>query len=294
MRLILLALMICHGACASGAVASGRNWRLSVESLSCEAADSLITVGARIRYLGPGGLVEAPVSQLVDGGGKPYLPKSMVWKSGSKPFAALLAAGGIRQLQSAEGGEIQFRFVVREPAGDLELEFGDIKAVQLTRVKAAAKAGLCESLLKSAQIRPAENSRAARADGSKPAVRVYRAAYPCEPKRGPWQTIEAAHPPYLPEQLLVFGRGYLPNARFISLPMGKAAAQSYAYGGVDALDPIEDEARRAILADFPALASGLAPAGRARYFAFNWGAQKAANGNDMRSIGVYALRPCAQ
>jgi hypothetical protein len=282
------ALLLCHPAHGAGsAPASGRNWQVSIESASCDAATSLVTVGARIRYLGTGGVVEAPISRLVDGNGKPYVPKSLVWKAGGKQIAVLLAAGGLRQLPSAESGEIQLRFEVRDPAGALQFEFGDIKAFPLTRARTAAGASICDSLLKPAQIQPVRGSRPTRAAGAKPGVRAFRDGYPClAPAKGPWRTIEAPHPPYLPEQLLVFGRGYLPNVRQIELPMGRAAAQSYPYAGLDELKAIEDAALRAIAADFPEYASG------SKHFAFNWGIQKAASGNELYSVGIYAVRPC--
>jgi hypothetical protein len=85
----------------------------------------------------------------------------------------------------------------------------------------------------------------------------------------------------------VLGRGYLPNARSIELPMGRAPAQSYAYAGVDDLKFIEDAARRALAADFPQYR---AP----RYFAFNWGVQRSQSGNEIFAVGVYDLRPCPE
>jgi hypothetical protein len=287
LRLLVPALLLCHAGESPGtAVASGRNWQISVVSTACDAAASLVTIGARIRYLGPGGVVEAPVSQLVDGRGKPHLPKTLVWTGGSKPFAALLAAGGLRPLQSAESVEVQFKFEVRDAAGDLLLEFGDIKAFPLTRMKNSAK-GICASLLAPGQIQSVRSSRAVRTEGAKAGVRAFRDGYPCLPApRAAWRMAEAKYPPYLPDQLLVFGRGYLPNARRIELPMGRAAAQSYPYAGLDDLKAIEDAARGVIAADFPGYASG------AKYFAFNWGVQKAASGNEMYSVGIYAVRPC--
>ncbi|MBC7803119.1 MAG: hypothetical protein H7Y16_04505 [Candidatus Parcubacteria bacterium] len=290
MRRALVVIALCH---ASGALAaagaSGRNWQFSIDSLACDAAESLVTIGARIRYLGPGGVVEAPVSQLLDGGGRQYLPKSLVWKGGSRQFTAWLAAGSLRQAQSGDSGELQFRFVVREPTGGLQLEFGDVQALALTRAKTPASSAFCENLLKPGQVQSIPRPRAVRADPSKSALRMYRSSYPCLPQSGgTLRAIEAPYPPYLSVQLLVFGRGYLPNARQIELPMGRAAAQSYAYTGVDEPEAFEDAAHRAVLADFPQFAAG----GRSRYFAFNWGVQKAASGNEMRSIGIYAVRPC--
>ena len=121
-----------------------------------------------------------------------------------------------------------------------------------------------------------------RAEGAKPDFPVHRGRYPCLPN----STIDAEYPPYLPRQLLLFGRGYLPNAREIDLPMGWASAQAYFYVGADDVIAIENAARRALVADFPEYSSG------ARYFAFNWGTQKAQSGNDMYSIGIYELRSC--
>ena len=54
------------------------------------------------------------------------------------------------------------------------------------------------------------------------------------------------------------------------------------YSGLDELNAVEDAARRAISADFPQYAGGA-------HFAFNWGVQKAASGNEMYSVGIYAI-----
>jgi hypothetical protein len=97
--------------------------------------------------------------------------------------------------------------------------------------------------------------------------------------------VAADYPPYLPKQLLLFGRGYLPSAREVALPMGRAPAQAYAYSGPDELKALEAAARKAIAADFPQY-------DKARHFAFNWGVQKARSGNDLYSIGIYELRAC--
>lgn len=287
--LLLAAGLACHVTDSdASAVASGRNWQISIDSLVCEAAGALITIGTQIRYLGPGGAVEAPASQLVDGNAKPYVPKSLVWRGGSKQLAAWFSTGGLANLPSGTGGQLQLKFDVRDPSGDLKLEFGDIEAFSLTRRGASASRRVCESILKPGQIRAPRRARPARIEGAKRGLKAYRAAYPCLPgSRAAWQTTEAPYPPYLPEQLLVFGRGYLPNVRQIELPMGKAAAQSYAYAGPDDLSAVEDAARRAVTADFSAY-------GSSKHYAFNWGVQKAASGNDLYSIGVYAVRTCAR
>src|SRR6185503_19468834 len=87
--LLLAAGLVCHvPAWSASAMASGRHWQLSIDSIACDAAESRITLGARIRYLGPKGVVEAPVSQLVDGNGKAYPPRTLVWKGGGKDLAA--------------------------------------------------------------------------------------------------------------------------------------------------------------------------------------------------------------
>jgi hypothetical protein len=280
MKAWLLAAMTLAYACGAdaAAIASGRNWRLAIDSIECEAAASRVTVGMRIDYLGPKGPVEAPVSQLVDAKGKAHLPRSLVWRRGSKPLAAWLSAGGLSNLQSEAVAEVQLKFDVRDASGDLALEFGDVRAFALTRKRTAG----CAGLLRPEQLRA---PRAAPREGAKPGMRVYRSSYVCTQASGTPRTMEASYPPYLPRQLLLFGRGYLPNARQIALPMGKAPAQPYLYSGLDELNAVEDAARRAISADFPQYAGGA-------HFAFNWGVQKAASGNEMYSVGLYARGPC--
>jgi hypothetical protein len=249
----------------AAAVASGKNWRLQVDSIECDA--SQITIATQIRYLGPSGAVEAPVTRLVDGADKRYSPRSLVWRSGSKPLAGLVSSRGLRIIDTQSIAGIEFNF---QAAGELKLEFGDVGAFHLLPKRASA----CEYEVLAPRSR-------ARAEGAKRDFPVHRGRYPCLPG----SMIEAEYPPYLPRQLLLFGRGYLPNAREVDLPMGWAAAQSYFYVGPDDVIAIENAARRALAADFPEYAS-------ARYFAFNWGTQKAESGNDMFSIGVYELRAC--
>ena len=264
-RLLLLLFPVC----AVAADASGRNWRLSIERVECRG--STLAIGSRIRYLGPKGPVEAPLSYLTDGEGKRHAPRSLVWRAGSKQHAEWLSAGGLSNVQSEDIGEFQLNFDLREAAADVRLEFGDIPAFALTRKR---KAG-CEGVLAPAQLQAPRAAR--RAAGQKSAARIYRAAYPCS--GGP--SIEAPHPPYLPRQLLVFGRGYLPNAREVELPMGRAPAQSYAYLGPDELKSLDEATRHT--------AAGLVDD---RTFLFSWGLQRAASGNEAYSVGVYALRPC--
>lgn len=232
-------------------------------------------ISARVDYLGPRGPVEAPVNRLVDGDGRTYLPRSLVWKSGDRRLAKWLPAGGIANVRSQPIGEFQFKFDVSGATSALRLEFGDIRSFALT-----GKSG-CRSVLKPGEIEAPRRSRPAPAEPAQ--VRVYRSAYPCAPQR----TIEADHPPYLPRQLLLLGHGFLPSAREIDLPLGKAPAQSYAYNGPDDLKAVEDAARRAIATDFPQYRSE-------KFFFFNWGVQKARSGNDVYSIGIYELRPCAK
>lgn len=283
--LLLAATMLCHAANAdAAALAVGRNWRILIDSVACDAAESLVTLGLRIDYRGPKGPVEAPVSRLLDSHGKHHLPRSLIWTSGSKPLAELLSSGGLRNIQSENSAQIQLKFPLRDASGDLRLEFGDIRAFLLTSQRSAG----CEGLLKPDQIQAPRLSRAAAAESSKAGFRVYRNAYPCIPQPGgAWRTIEAEYPPYLARQLLLFGRGYLPNARQIELPMGRAAAQSYFYVGPDDLNAVEDAARRAVAADFPEYT-----AASRKHFVFNWGPQKAQSGNEVYSIGLYDLRAC--
>ncbi len=283
LRFLVPVLLACQAADGSAApAAAGRHWEISIDRIECEAAASRVLVGTRIRYVGPRGVAEAPISRLVDGDGRANAPTSLAWQGGSKPLAAWLSAGGLRDVPAGEAGEVRFRFEVGEAAKELTFEFGDIPAFSLTRTGGAG--GLCERLLKPSQLAAVRTRRARVAES--PGFRIYRNVYPCLPaSRGTVRTVEAQYPPQLPEQLLVFGRGYLPNARQVELPMGKAAAQSYVYAGAEELNAIETAARRALLEDFPQYA-------RAGYFAFNWGAQAAASGNRMYSIGIYAVRPC--
>jgi hypothetical protein len=287
---LLPALLICHAADAgAAAVANGRNWRVSVDSIQCEAAGSVLVIGARLHYLGPRGPVEAPVSELLDGGGRPIRPRSLVLRDGDRRLAQWLASGGVANLQSEYVGAVQFKFDVQGAAGELKLAFGDLKSFALTRKSASAAMGVCESLLKPGQIVAPQRPRAAQGENRK--LRVYREAYPCLAQAGSLRTIEADHPPQAPRQMLLFGRGYLPNARQVDLPMAKAPAQTYFYSGADDLGAVEEAARRAVAADFPEYRAGLAAAAR-KYFAFNWGGHKAQSGNDLYSVGIYDVLPC--
>ena len=284
MRVWLLAAIVVAYSCGAdaAAVASGRNWQISIHSLGCEVGHSLLTVGTRIRYHGPKGPVEAPVIQLAGADGGRQAPKSLLWKSASKPLAEWLAAGGLHNLQSEDIGEVQLKFEVREASGVLSLEFGDIGAFALTRLGGR---GVCASLLKLDQIQAPRIARPAGARGPKIDFPIQRNRYLCTQAGGTVRTTEADYPPYLPRQLLLFGRGYLPSARQVDLPMGKAPAQPYSYTGPDELRVVEYAARVAVTSDFPDLAAG-------KFFGFNWGAQKGASGNELYSIGIYDLRRC--
>ena len=290
LSLLLPVVLFCHAAdSGAAAVAAGRNWRISLDKVHCEDAGSLLVIGTRVRYLGPKGPVEAPVSELVDGEGRQVRPRSMVWKDGSRQLAQWLPSGGLANVQSEYVGDVQLKFDVRGVTGELKFAFGDIRAFALTRKGASASRGACESLLKPGEIKA---PRASRPAGNEPLkLRVFREAYPCLPPQGALRVIETDHPPYAPRQLLLFGRGYLPNARQVELPMGKAPAQPYFYVGVDELDAIENAARRLIAADFPEYRTDLA---KMKNYAFNWGVQKAQSGNDLYSIGIYDLRPCSR
>ena len=280
MKFLLLAgtLFFSCGAEAAS-IASGRNWRLAIDSLECPGG--ALTLGTRIGYLGPKGPVESPVIQLVDAKGARYLPRSLVWQqAGSRQLADWLSGGGLANLQSEDVGAVELRFEPRDAAGELRLEFGDIDAFALTRKGAGS---FCTRLLKPGDLQTPRRARSGQ--GGKIDLRFYRKAYPCLSGSKAAVTVEAQHPPYLPRQLLVLGRGYLPNAREIALPMGSARAQSYAFSGADELKAVEAAARRALSADFLQLV-------KAGSFVFDWGLQKGASGNEMYSIGIYELRAC--
>jgi hypothetical protein len=277
--LIAVVVALCHAQdVAATAVASGRNWSISIDGLECHG--NIFVLGLHIRYLGPSGPVEAPVTQLLDARGKQHLPRSLAWKPGAKPLAEWLSKGGLRNLKTEPLGEVELKFDVEGATPALNLEFGDIPAFSLT--SQATGKGACERVLKPDQIRAPRAARRARVDPSKLDFPVHRARYPCSPSR----TIADGYPPYLPRQLLLFGHGYLPNARQIELPMGRSPAQPYAYAGPDNLAAVEQAARQALMADFPQYGR------RSKYFAFNWGVQKSQSGNEMYSIGLYDLRPC--
>jgi hypothetical protein len=280
MRLLLLAVtaVLSCGADAAN-TASGRNWSLAIESLECQGA--ALALGTKIRYLGPKGPVESPVIRVVDAKGTAHPPRSLVWKqAGSRQIADWLSGGGLTNLQSEDVGEVQIKFDPPDAAGEIRLEFGDIDAFPLTRKGAK---GVCPSLLKPGDLRTPRFTRSGKE--GKISLRFYRKAYPCLSASKAPVTVEAQYPPYLPKQLVVLGHGYLPNAREIALPMGSAAAQSYAFTGMDDLKGVEEAARRAVMADFPQLAKGAA-------FAFDWGLQRSASGNELYSIGLYELRAC--
>lgn len=267
---VILAVMLLHSvACAAAVTASGRNWRMVIDSLACEPGP-VVVVGARLQYRGPKGPVEAPIARLADDDNKRYPAKSLVWKRGDRALGAWLVGGGLANLQGEEVGEMQFRFPA--PGGTANLEFGDIAPFALIRK------GTC---LRIGELRA---PRVARAVGKASKFPVHRARYPCLPSG----TVAAEYPPYLPRQLLLLGRGYLPSAREIALPMGVAPAQPYAFAGADDLAAVDDAARRALAADFPDYPIG------DKYFAFNWGVQKAQSGNEAYSIGIYELRSCAK
>ncbi len=182
--LLLPAMLIFQVADAgAAAVASGRNWRISIDRLQCEGAGSVLVIGTRVRYLGPKGPVEAPVSEMVDGEGRQIRPRSMVWKDGSRQLAQWLPSSGLANVQSEYIGEVQLKFDVRGATGELKLAFGDIKVFALTRKGASATKGVCENLLKPGEIQAPRVSRPTEAQALK--LRVYRESYPCVPPQVP-------------------------------------------------------------------------------------------------------------
>jgi hypothetical protein len=275
MGTIVPILLLLPATAGAATTASGRHWALAIERLECDA--SLLTLTGRIRYRGPEVPVEAPVNRLVDGSGRAFLPKSLVWRDGSREIAQWLPRGGVQIVPSGAAAGIQLKYEVPGARGDLRLEFGDVPAFALT-----GKNGCLDA----SRIKAPKAPRTRR--GKPPELRIYRARYPCLSAAG-IDTVEAEYPPHLPRQLLVFGRGYLPNARQVELPMGAAPAQSYAYSGLDTLDAVDAAAAGAIAADFSAYASGPKAL---RSFAFNWGVQKTASGNEAYAIGLYELRRC--
>ena len=265
---------------------------MTIDRAECEPAQALLTLRARLRYGGPIGLVEAPVIRLADAQGRTLPPRSLVWQGGGgRALAQWLAAGGVTMVQAEDVGTFELRFDVRDAAGELRLEFGDISAFALT---AKAATSPCRGVLKPEAMRVPRAWRIAEAPDAGARIRVFRAAYPCRPREGGLRTVEADHPPYVARQVLLLGRGYLPSAREIDLPQGKAPAQPYAYAGRDSLDAVEQAARRAIARDLSERMPALVAQGAARgtLFAFNWGTQKAPSGNEMHAVALYDVRPC--
>lgn len=290
MRVVLLVVLALAWTTGHARTATGRHWQGTVEALACAADPVRVTVDLRLRHAGAAGLAEVPVVQLVDAQGRIHLPRALAWSSGSKALAAWLTAGGVRQVPAGEEARLQWRFDVPDDAAGLRLEVGDAPALEVTAARAG---GLCARILKPQDLKAEASARPPLPPKPDPALRIHRLAYPCLPaKGGPVRKIDAQFPPYLPEQLIVLGRGFVPNARVIDLPMGKAPARGYPYAGPDDIGGYEDAARRAIAADFPKARAQMLPDDKARLFAFNWGQQSSASGNPLYAIGLYALRPC--
>jgi hypothetical protein len=296
MRFVLLAMLMCLAAGAAAApIASGRNWSVTVDSLQCDAAGSQLAIGIKVRYLGPKGSVEAPVSELLGDGGRQIVPRSLVWQGGPKELARWLPTGGLAKVQSEAIGDFQLKFDLPASTGSLQLAFGDIEAFFLTS-RDAKRA--CASLLKPDQLQlPRALPRPVARE--KPNLRVFREAYPCLTPKGELRTVEANQPPHNPQQMLLFGRDFLPSARQVDLPAGHVPARTYAYTGADALIPLEDEASRLIAADYGEYLAGLvtAPVSASKakkHFAFNWGVQKSRSGGTLYPIAIYEVRRCAK
>ena len=98
------------------------------------------------------------------------------------------------------------------------------------------------------------------------------------------------YPPYLPRQLLVFGRGYLPNAR-----RDRSCRWAQRAGAVLCAMPARTSSRRVRGAPRARGGARRFPAAtrKRRHFAFNWGVQKAARAaTSSYSVGLYDLRAC--
>jgi hypothetical protein len=298
MRFVLLAMLMTFAVDGAAAIASGRNWSISIGSLQCDAAGSQLAISMRLRYLGPKGAVEAPVHELIGEGGRQIRPRSLVWGGGPKELARWLPSGGVAKVLQEHAGDVLLKFDLPEAKGGLQLAFGDIEAFPLTRKDAPATKRACENLLKLDELQlPRALPRPARTE--KPNLRVYREAHPCLTPQGDLRTVEANQPPQHPLQMLLFGRDFLPNLRQVELPGGKVATRTYSYTGADALTPLEDEASRAIAADYGEYLAGLvtAPASTSKakkFFAFNWGVQKSSSGKPLYPIAIYEVRRCTK
>ena len=103
----VLALLVITDAGAA-AVASGRNWRLTINKLQCEAGATLV-IDTRIEYLGPTVPAETPANELADGEGRQIRPKSLVWKAGSKDLARWLTAGKMANVTTLVSTDVQLK-----------------------------------------------------------------------------------------------------------------------------------------------------------------------------------------
>jgi hypothetical protein len=251
-------------------------------------------VGIKLRYLGPKGAVEAPISELIDGAGGTIRPRSLVWQGGPRELARWLPTGGLAKVQFEYVGAMQLKFDLPAAAAGLKFAFGDIEAFPLTRTGAQRA---CGSLLKPGELQlPRALPRPVPKE--KPDLRVFREAYPCLTPQRALRTVEANQPPQHPLHVLLFGRDFLPNVRQVDLPTGNVPAKSYSYTGADALVPLEEEASRMMAADYgdylPGLVTAPVSASKARkYFAFNWGVQKSRSGGALYPIAIYEVKACA-
>ena len=126
----LILLFFAHA--ASVADASGRNWRIAVQSLQCQG-NGLLVMGARVHHRGPDGAVEAPTSR------SSMRRATLIVRSEMKP------GGGVEPPGKPVTSASCTRFPVHSASGALELEFGDIRAFTVSRdACSASQAGAGE------------------------------------------------------------------------------------------------------------------------------------------------------
>jgi hypothetical protein len=280
--------------------AESANWRLQITNITCSPDVAVLTVELDIRYIGATGPVERPLVSVVDLQGREYVPASVPRQQRADArvlwimYVANDAVLRFEQGQAFSG--CSFVFNLSNDASGLQLHFADIDPFPIVGYRYSGfdefRAQARNWKTHPPQIRP-RNDRPA--DGL--TIPIYVGVYPCQPADGSVQVTSGSSPPYLPERVLMWGLGYLPNYRAVKLSRGQCPVRSYMHNNTQTT-PSQDAVRGAVCRDFPEFCSaslvttGDQLIGAERHFVYVFGLERGRFQRRLLSLGIYRIRAC--
>jgi hypothetical protein len=279
---------------------ASRNWRLRLREIGCTPTLSLLSVRADVQYIGPTGIVEAPVLTVADAEGNEHAPGAVGMPKDAAPevqawAASVLGGGGARRklVSGTQLGTVESQFPLPAAVRGLRLHFADIEPFPVANTSYEGLRGLCRALAAGAGADRAPTPGPKAASGGK-TISMYAGMYPCNSGQATRMSM-ADYPPDAPVQVLTLGKGFLPSARAANTNQGRVPARGYMYNGPEDAQAVKEFAREMIAGDFPQYCSSLAlPAGGSLfrgepYYAALW---QRTRFRDFHVVGIYAQRPC--